>query len=383
MYRQLQSFLISIIVLLLWYCPSPQATSGELPKTGEPLPKLTTAYELSSEERAYLDLYKGEKKLPFFRKREFSLHDINAEVLVVEFLNRYCPSCQAQAPIFNSIFERILEHQDLAQTVKFIGIGAGNDSEEVKKYRREKEIPFPVIPDPDFSLYDTIGDPGAIPFTLIVKKTDTDSAIAFVHVGVMRDPDVFIKEIHSTLERSIADIRIMTQQEMLVETEDRKFSLAMSEEELYQKVQKSMRSALTGNTTALNVSKLSLPETGTLYRGEAITGGKDMVLFSKIISRKPVCDVCHGIHFIVTFGTKGIIEDFLPIYLTKYGNVEWHAKDMEFMQKKILDTSLKKEYKFKPEVDAVSLATMTSAIIFNSLHRMKAVLEELKQHDML
>ena len=63
--------------------------------------------------------------------------------------------------------------------VKFLAVAAGNNQTEVDSFRAEKKVPFPIIPDPKFLAYEAVGDPGATPFTLVVRKTDS---------GARRDP---------------------------------------------------------------------------------------------------------------------------------------------------------------------------------------------------
>ena len=97
------------------------------------------------------------------------------------------------------------------------------------------------------------------------------------------------------------------------------------------------------------------------------------MLYAKVISRKPTCDVCHGIHFIIVFNREGIITGFTPIYLTKYGNIKWSAADIAFMRERIVGRSVLSQKTFNHTVDAVSTATMSSALIFNSLNKLSAV----------
>jgi hypothetical protein len=120
-----------------------------------------------------------------------------------------------------------------------------------------------------------------------------------------------------------------------------------------------------------------LPKSGVIYRGEA--AGE--TLYAKVISRKPTCDVCHGIHFIIVFNREGIITGFTPIYLTKYGNIKWSAADIAFMRERIVGRSVLTRKTFNHAVDALSTATMSSALIFNSLNKLQSVFSELKEAD--
>jgi hypothetical protein len=131
--------------------------------------------------------------------------------------------------------------------------------------------------------------------------------------------------------------------------------------------------------TGITITKIKLPESGIVFRGARTDKGKREILYAKLISRKPTCDVCHGIHFIVTFDRKGTIKDFFPIHLTKYGNVNWSAADIELMQHKLVGRSLLQHKTFNPKVDAVSMATMSSALVFNSLNKLQSTVNELQR----
>ena len=69
--------------------------------------------------------------------------------------------------------------------------------------------------------------------------------------------------------------------------------------------------------------------------------------------------------------------DFEPLHLTKYGNVEWNDAEVAFFTKRVVGKPLVGTWSFDPEVDAVTSATMTSAIIFDSLGLGKGLLEEI------
>ena len=68
----------------------------------------------------------------------------------------------------------------------------------------------------------------------------------------------------------------------------------------------------------------------------------------------------------------------IPIQLSKYGNKKWSEADIEKMRGRIVGRYMSAPFKFNPEIDAVSRATITSSMIFKSLNEGIAVLNELK-----
>ena len=113
------------------------------------------------QDRAYLGIPDG---------KTFTIGDIEADLIVVEVLNIYCTSCQKQAPIYNQVF-RLVEDDPVTQArIKWMGVGVGNNETEVGYFKKQKDIPFPILTDVNFEFYDVIGGPGGVrtPFTILV-----------------------------------------------------------------------------------------------------------------------------------------------------------------------------------------------------------------------
>lgn len=340
---------------------------------GDAFPDLLFQYELSPKDREFLGLNQG--IFGFLKKKSFTVQDIPADIVVVEFFNNYCTSCQAQAPVLNTVFAQVMADQNLKGTVKFIGIGAGNNAREVERFRTEKSVPFPLIPDADFAFYNAIGDPGGTPFTIMVKKSGSAAIVVSTHKGLVRDPSYFISSLRDGLSGRIAS----TQKEKVQEPDTRMLTLAEPEGVLLDKARQGMLRSCAGCAEVRGPALITLHSGEKIYRGEAMIGDKNRVLYSKVISRKPACDVCHGAHFIITFDASGIITDFTPLHVTKYGNVAWQESDIQFMKSRLVGRSIKKPSPFDPAADAVTAATMSSSLIINSVNNLGPVFEELSQ----
>ncbi len=91
-----------------------------------------------------------------------------------------------------------------------------------------------------------------------------------------------------------------------------------------------------------------------------------MGFFAVVVNREPVCDVCHATQFIYTFDEKGKIVDFQPIYLAKSGNKVWSEKDIGKVRSRVVGRSILQPLNFDPEVDAITSATITSAVMFHA-----------------
>lgn len=103
-------------------------------------------------------------------------------------------------------------------------------------------------------------------------------------------------------------------------------------------------------------------------------------VFARLESAPSLCDVCHDSHFLYLFDQEGVILDFVPLQLTKYGNVVWNEQDVDKILKRIRGKNLFSEFSFDPAVDAVTTATMTSSLIYECFDRAKTVFAEFKEY---
>ena len=127
------------------------------------------------------------------------------------------------------------------------------------------------------------------------------------------------------------------------------------------------------------VRKLDLPSGRWVYSATLVRNGHSQPIFAEVSNRSAICDVCHSVHFFYVFDQTGLILDFLPLLLTKYGNEEWNKAELNFFSRRVVGKYLADSWVFSPKTDAVASATMTSAIIFDDLGQGLELLEELQQ----
>lgn len=376
MKQQQHSIIIALTALLCLLVPA-AASSARIIEPGDALPRLSFEQPLSAEDKNYLRLPDegGNADKP----AAVAINDLDAELLVIEFMNCYCPSCQSQVPLMNAACRAIEGLPDFKQQVRIIGVASGNSFEEVAAFKKEKEIPFPIFQDPDFTAYDAIGTPDGTPFTILARRVIGRFIVLSTHLGRIGSAEKLASDIQNALTSEPAAIQAMARAKAQPLADGRMLKLKLPEQELRTLIIKSMRAAVAAEKTPapIRLAKIVLPKSGVIYRGE----GAGVTLYAKVISRKPTCDVCHGIHFIIVFNHEGIITNFTPIYLTKYGNIKWSAADIAFLRERIVGRSVLGRKTFNHTVDAVSTATMSSALIFNSLNKLPAVFNELKEAD--
>ena len=355
------------------FTPAGAGTKGKIITAGDFFPEFSFPMALSRGDVEYLGL--PTKFLGLMKGETFSLKDIKGDLIVLEYMNKYCFSCQLQAPVLNQVFEMTGKDAQLRGKVKFLAVAAGNNQNEVDSFKAEKKIPFPMVPDPKFQAYEAIGDPGATPFTLFIRKTDSGMIVARAKVGLTKDPEVFIREMQDSLK---ADWNTLVKQQKdpsFQQAKAQKLLLRYNEDELMKKAQESMSNP---KWRVLKVVKVKLSDDEDIYVGEIQTGGQKSNLFSRLASRAPTCDICHATHFFFTFNDKGMIVNFLPLQATKLDNAEWDAKDTEKMRQRLVGRSILQPTDFDPQVDSVSSATMSAALIVDSVNKAKSLYDGLK-----
>lgn len=364
--------------LLIVHVPGSSARSDanlSLLQPGMPLPELLIHHAFTPEQRHYLGLSTG--FMGMFAPKQFTPADVSADVLVIEFFNAYCPTCQRQAPIMNEVFGRVNAVAGMRERVRFFGIGAGNIQREAEMFERRYAVPFPMFADPDFENYEAIGSPGATPLTIIVKQAGRELRIVSAHVGLIKDQDVLVREIRKALRVDFKELVPAAAEQSPDETPSARLDLPMSGKALQKKVLESMRNATSGDVAFKKVVRRTYPRSGEIFVATPEDEAYNPKIYAQVVSRAPTCDVCHGVHFILVFDAEGFIRYFEPLHLTKYGNVEWSTFNVDFMRRKIVGLSFLHPVEYDPSYDAVSTATMTSVIIFNSVQRLKRVLDEI------
>ena len=367
--------LLYLALLAAAICPPAQAGQQKILSVGDIFPAVTTNYAFTDEELAYFGVERGFFSL--FTPNRFTVNEINSDIILVEFFNNYCSSCKTQAPVINQVYKAVQKNQDLSKKVRFIGIGAGNNEREVEQFRQQHEVPFPLVPDPRFSFYDAIGEPGGTPFIVILKKRDKDSVVVGTHLGLVKDSAFFISTLKTAAEKNVAELNRRVLEKDITVDDARKLTLNLSPKQQMELIAKSMSAASGGIGFTAEIALVRLPSGRALYSAQVDVDGKKLTLYSKIFSQKPLCDVCHGIHFIITFDSKGYIRDFTPIHITKYGNIDWDDYDIDNMRRQLIGKRLNKELIFDPTIDAVSSATMSSSLIYKGVNELHSIYKEL------
>jgi hypothetical protein len=359
--------LIVAIMVLAFAVPSGAARVKKVISPGDFFPGYTFGTELSSGDAAYLGVSEKVEA-----GEAFTAPDVWGEVLVVELFNRYCFGCQQGAPLINDAYNQVAADPSLSTKVRFIGVGVGNNLRTVNDFRREFEVPFPLVPDPTFSLLDELGNPGGTPYTMVLRRTPKGMMLMGSHFGVLDSSAQLVGEIREILEGDVETLLAQAEPTELANWVEEELKVPLTDTEVVSRVEASMARAGYGQVGLYTVD---LPSGEKVYVGDSENGK----VFSRVISRLPVCDVCHPVHFIITVDSLGNVVDFDAISVTKYWNKPWTDEEEAWMKDHIVGMSVFDNRVFDPDVDAVSTATMSSSLIIDSLVRSGKVMETLEE----
>jgi hypothetical protein len=97
-------------------------------------------------------------------------------------------------------------------------------------------------------------------------------------------------------------------------------------------------------------------------------------VYVRLASLEPLCEICHGVHFLYAFDASGTLRGFEPVHVTKWGNEPWSDEDVRFFESRLVGRTLD-GLAFDEEVDAVSRATISSTIMFLEIGEAGELLE--------
>jgi len=241
----------------------------------------------------------------------------------------------------------------------------------VEVYKKTYQVPYPVLAVPKFDAHMAVGSPRT-PVTIWIRKDAQErGTVVSTHLGLMNLKSV-MEETNVVFQYNLA---LLKPKKGTIYEGDALMP-PITEEELMAKAKEGMES--TGGKV-LQIEKLSLKDGDWIYFGKVDFGAYQKNFFSKLASRRAVCDICHDTFFIYTFDSEAKVIDIAPIQLTKMGNLNWTEEDIKKIKTRTIGRSILSPFTFDPGVDSVSGATITAVLIFDSLDKAKGIFEKLKK----
>jgi len=172
-------------ILALFLALAPVAGSAmSLPEAGQTLKPFAIPTPPAAADKTYLGVG-GES---------FTLADVKAKLIMLEFSGVYCPICHEQAPYVRKLYKRV-EKAGLMDRMRIFSVAGGATQVEVDSARAQYNAPYPIIRDPDFAVHDALGEPKT-PFTMLLRP---DGTVLWTHLGRIEDFDAFFQTIQSFL----------------------------------------------------------------------------------------------------------------------------------------------------------------------------------------
>lgn len=162
-----------------------RAESG-IPNVGGKFPSIALAAPKDPAMRTYLGI--GDAQT-------FTVDQVDADVVVVEIFSMYCPYCQKEAPTVNAFYELVQKRNRPGKTLKILGIGAGNSPVEVDVFARKYNVPFPLIPDTDYTVHQTLGQVRTPHFIAIQRGADGARKVIYSQPGTFGTPEDFYRRL--------------------------------------------------------------------------------------------------------------------------------------------------------------------------------------------
>jgi len=324
---------------------------------GSPLPDLEFDALLSAEDYERLGLAE--------RGGPFRLSEIPGEVLLLEFFNKSCVPCQRQVRYLEAAYQVMLSGA-MRGRVRILAIAAGNQAKYLGKYRESRGLTYPITADAQFDQWRRLGEPGRTPFTVYLVRQDGRWVLSGSHFGIQTEADM-LGYVRALLEEPLAVIGTSGREPPPAPPQELPLDAAGVSR---------LARILLSRAAGRPVEAEALQLTGGVRVYRARADGRPLDLYAKVGSREPVCEVCHAVHFMFAFDRQGTVRGFEPIHVTKYGNELWNADENEFFESRLRARPMK-GLSFDPEMDAVSMATMSSALIFDEIRRSVELIKAL------
>lgn len=141
----------------------------------------------------------SEKYLGLSAMKPFKLGQIKAKVVVIEFMSALCEYCSLNATKMNYVYRTVQENPKLAPNVKIIAIGVASNVPQLNAFKKQHDIPFPMLNDADGRIGTAMGEMPT-PTTLIVSAAS--GKVLYSHVGLIWSADGFVKNIKDLIKKN-------------------------------------------------------------------------------------------------------------------------------------------------------------------------------------
>lgn len=351
------NFPIIILIIIIFCIPLHTAKTYGLVKPGDLFPEMDFDITLNKTAQKYLSIKKG---------RKFRLSEIKADVLIIEVLNVHCVSCMSQTSYDRELFSMIKDSKITTGKVKMIGIAAGNNLREVDRFIDEFNILYPIFPDFKFSKYNQVGQVRT-PFKIFLfRKPNKRFQVVKTESGVNEN----VQETFDTIVNILEGKRPIEKKIEIASIEMKPIDQAL--------VDKLLKEWLNQRGEPITIKKLFEESGRIVYK----IGSKEDI-FAILINRVSTCDVCKPVQFLYIIDRLGTVIDLIPIQLSKLYNTSFDENDILKIKKGLISRNIREGITFTPQVDAVTSATITTGLVYDSINKGITIYDLLIERDFI
>ena len=131
-------------------------------------------------------------------QRTFTLEDVHSDYIFIEIYNELCSACVNEVKTYKALYRMLLEDAFLKEKVKMMGIGAGSKKRSAAKFRKQKNISFPLFADEKREIFECLGKP-VLPVSYLVQRQAGKRKIRLIQSGHIGNAEKLLAEIRSTV----------------------------------------------------------------------------------------------------------------------------------------------------------------------------------------
>jgi peroxiredoxin len=131
-------------------------------------------------------------------ERNFTLEDVHSDYIFIEIYNELCSACVNEVKTYKALYRMLLKDAFLRGKVKMMGIGAGSKKRSAAKFRKQKNIAFPLFADEKREIFDCLGKP-VLPVSYLVQRQAGKRKIRLIQSGHIGSAEKLLAEMKSAV----------------------------------------------------------------------------------------------------------------------------------------------------------------------------------------
>jgi peroxiredoxin len=127
-------------------------------------------------------------------ERGFTLEDVQSDYLFIEIYNELCSACVEEVKTYKKLYRMVAADAYLRENVKMMGIGVGSKKRSAAKFRKQKNIAFPLFADEKQEIFNCLGKP-VLPVSYLVERHEGKRLIRLIRSGHIGSAERLMTEI--------------------------------------------------------------------------------------------------------------------------------------------------------------------------------------------